>query len=539
MILGIFMAWHFVPYTLFSLCTAIIALLVAVIAFSRLELLGVWAFAGAMLGVAIWSFATAAESAVVDQATKILWSQIDYLGYCTVVPLIFLFGLEYTGHKRLDRRQMALLWLIPVITILLAWTNAWHGLVWSGFSPGDSSLNILIYHRGLWWWVPVAYYYLLTVMLMVILVRSYFHTAVHYRQQIRAVILGCIFPPVSGLIYAFNLSPWPGMDVSVAGFILSGFIFTWSIFRLGLLDQMPVARETLIEQLGDGVIVLDNQNRVVDINPAAKKLFQSPPDSLIGQPALALLAQQLGLDLSNLGEAESSLELKLPGEEIRYLEMYISFLHNHSAKISGRLILLRDITARKKVEFELQHAYQTLQSQLNEIQNLQSRLQEQAIRDSLTSLFNRRYLMEMLDRELARATRDRIPVSLVMIDIDHFKQVNDQYGHKAGDLVLQALSILFSSKIRRMDIACRYGGDEFFVVLPGASLDCACKRADEWRSEFEKLHINYGDQLVGATFSAGAAEFPVHGETVEEILSAVDRALYAAKTAGRNCVRTA
>jgi len=109
MILGIFMAWHFVPYTLFSLCTAIIALLVAVIAFSRLELLGVWAFAGAMLGVAIWSFATAAESAVVDQATKILWSQIDYLGYCTVVPLIFLFGLEYTGHKRLDRRQMALL----------------------------------------------------------------------------------------------------------------------------------------------------------------------------------------------------------------------------------------------------------------------------------------------------------------------------------------------------------------------------------------------------------------------------------------------
>jgi diguanylate cyclase (GGDEF)-like protein len=152
---------------------------------------------------------------------------------------------------------------------------------------------------------------------------------------------------------------------------------------------------------------------------------------------------------------------------------------------------------------------------LSEIQDLQSRLQELAIRDSLTGLYNRRYLMETLDRELSRAARDRVPLSLVMIDIDHFKQVNDQFGHKAGDMVLQALSILFSSKTRRMDIACRYGGDEFFVVLPGANLDCACKRAEEWRSEFEELRIHYGDLPVGTTFSAGVAEFHVHGETME------------------------
>jgi len=340
-------------------------------------------------------------------------------------------------------------------------------------------------------------------------------------------------------MYSFNLNPWPGMDLSASGCVLTSLIFAWSILRFGLLDLVPVAREALIEQLMDGVIVLDNQNRIVDVNPAARKLALVQPATWIGEPAETLLVRQFGLPLAALQLHSSSFEIQIASDPLTHLEIHVSILHGHRGQNSGRLILLRDITARRQVQTELQLAYQQLQAQLAEIRDLQGRLREQAVRDSLTGLFNRRYLVEMLDRELARAARERTPISLVMIDIDHFKLVNDRFGHKAGDLVLQALGVLFARYTRRSDIACRFGGEEFILVFPCSNLENASKRAEELRQEFENLTIHHEGHLVKSTFSAGVAEFPLHGSKGEEILSSVDRALYAAKAAGRNCVRTA
>lgn len=141
---------------------------------------------------------------------------------------------------------------------------------------------------------------------------------------------------------------------------------------------------------------------------------------------------------------------------------------------------------------------------------------------------------ETLERELSRAQRDIIPVSVVMLDIDHFKQLNDSYGHKAGDLVLQALAALLRAQSRRGDVACRFGGEEFVVVLPGASLLIAHERAEHWRVEFQKLVVTFGSLQLQATLSLGIAAFPQHGQTAESILDAADAALYRAKESGRN-----
>jgi diguanylate cyclase (GGDEF)-like protein len=289
----------------------------------------------------------------------------------------------------------------------------------------------------------------------------------------------------------------------------------------------------------DGVIVLDNQNRIVDINPAARKLAMVQPASWIGAPAETLLVRQFGLPLAALQLHSSSFEIQIATDPLTHLEIHVSFLRNRRGQNSGRLILLRDITVRKQVQTELQGAYQQLQSQLVEIRDLQEQLQEQAVRDSLTGLYNRRYLVEMLERELARAARDKTPICLVMIDIDNFKQVNDRFGHKAGDLVLQALGVLFTHFTRRSDIACRFGGEEFILVFPCSTLENSVKRTEELRQEFENLSIHHEGRLVKATFSAGVAEYPAHGGKDEEILASVDRALYVAKAAGRNCVKTA
>ena len=169
-----------------------------------------------------------------------------------------------------------------------------------------------------------------------------------------------------------------------------------------------------------------------------------------------------------------------------------------------------------------------------EIGLLQSKLREQAIRDPLTNIFNRRYLDETLDRELSRAAREDYPVCVIMVDIDHFKQVNDTHGHEAGDLVLKAIAETLSDHCRRGDFACRYGGEEFVVALPNITLETAYARAEDLRTSLNLLHVPYEYHHLSVTISMGIACFPEDGQTRDAILRAADQAMYAAKKAGRD-----
>ncbi len=170
---------------------------------------------------------------------------------------------------------------------------------------------------------------------------------------------------------------------------------------------------------------------------------------------------------------------------------------------------------------------------------LQKELEEQAIRDSLTGLYNRRFLDETLSRELSRAERDKYSVSVVLLDLDHFKVFNDTYGHDVGDMMLKQLGKLLTSQVRAGDIACRFGGEEFVVVMPKASLSVARQRANDWRQRFESQILIFEGDVLNATLSAGVSVYPMHGTTSEEIIRKADQAMYAAKAAGRNMVITA
>jgi len=200
------------------------------------------------------------------------------------------------------------------------------------------------------------------------------------------------------------------------------------------------------------------------------------------------------------------------------------------------LTALYDITERKRQEIELQKAHLLLQNNYREIAELQIKLQEQAIRDPLTGLFNRRYLEESIDREMARAARDKFPIGMIMIDIDHFKQVNDLHGHMAGDLILQDLAKLLTGGSRAGDIACRYGGEEFLLILPKAAKETTALRAEQWRTDFAALKTVYGEHVLQATISLGVAAYPEDGTTAAEIINAADQAMYHAKRLGRNRV---
>jgi diguanylate cyclase (GGDEF)-like protein len=172
--------------------------------------------------------------------------------------------------------------------------------------------------------------------------------------------------------------------------------------------------------------------------------------------------------------------------------------------------------------------------------NLRDTLRTQSIRDVLTGLYNRRYMEESLERELHRALRKQSTVGIIMLDIDQFKNFNDTYGHDAGDAVLRELGVLLQRNVRGEDIACRFGGEEFILILPDTNLEVTHQRAEIIRQVVRSMNIEYRRQALGlVTVSLGVAVFPEHTTNFEEIVQKADRALYQAKHNGRDRVEIA
>jgi diguanylate cyclase (GGDEF)-like protein len=176
-----------------------------------------------------------------------------------------------------------------------------------------------------------------------------------------------------------------------------------------------------------------------------------------------------------------------------------------------------------------------LRARLEEISLLQEKLSEQAIRDGLTGLYNRRYLDETLPRDLARAKREGYSLAVVMLDLDHFKNVNDTYGHAGGDEVLKAIAKVLSEGARESDVVCRYGGEEFLVALPRMSVAQALERVAVWRNTVNTTPVRHGEFAIGVRFSAGIAAYPEHGGEAYALIARADQALYQSKANGRNC----
>lgn len=225
-------------------------------------------------------------------------------------------------------------------------------------------------------------------------------------------------------------------------------------------------------------------------------------------------------DLQADPHAEVSLPLRAAGEVVGVIRIVTAQLHDFSAR---DIALVSAIADQVGTAIERAQLYETLR--------------DQSIRDPLTRLFNRRYMEETLEREIHQAIRRRLPLGILMIDLDHFKQFNDTYGHDGGDTLLRALGEFLQSHIRASDIACRYGGEEFLLIMPDTTLEAAKQRAEQLSQAIRALEVSHeGKPLGKVTLSIGVAIFPEHGEDGNAVVRAADEALYEAKEAGRNRV---
>lgn len=308
----------------------------------------------------------------------------------------------------------------------------------------------------------------------------------------------------------------------------------------------------LAEHSKDVIWTLDlATRRFTYVSPSIEGARGFTPEEVVSQPLSAALQPEsytrvmamLDDHLSRIEAGDQSAlsamtEVEQPHKNggTVFSEIVASFLLDAEGKPQTILGVSRDITERRRVEAQLREANDKLRGQLEEIENLHVALQEQAIRDSLTGCFNRRYLDETLERELSRSRREGYPLSLVILDLDHFKQINDTYGHQAGDQALVVLAETLRADIRHEDVLCRYGGEEFIILMPHMPLATAAERAEAWRQKIADIRVPFGKFELTFTTSAGVAAYPDHGKTPDELSQSADLALYLAKNGGRNRV---
>jgi diguanylate cyclase (GGDEF)-like protein/PAS domain S-box-containing protein len=471
-----------------------------------------------MLLVVVWLLTNMLEITSVELQDKIFWENMQYLGFVAAPVAYLALALQYSGRSQwLTRRRLLLLAVIPFITLALVWTNDFHGLIRRNIDiESAGSITQVAKTYGPWLWVHAGYTSLMCLTAIFLVAEALLNARTYYRWQHVTLLIGFIALPVISALYIYipgflsRLIPTPVLFVPPIAAI------AWGLFRYNLFNLAPIARDRIFENMSDGVIVLDSQNRIVDLNPAAQRILASPAYKAIGQAASSVLSDWPDLVRVCCGSENTQTELVIEsGNTPQNYELQASALTHHHQDAVGRLIILHNITMRKQVE---------------------ERLRCLSLTDPLTGLPNRRQLIGSLQNEVARARRYCIPLSMIMIDVDDLKHINDTYGHSTGDAALKMVARALRTISRKVDLAARYAGDEFILLMPHTLLDgaeCAARRL------LESMEPQIEDGIM-PTISVGVAILePGDDDQGKELLARADAALYMAKQSGRGQISTA
>lgn len=820
----------YTPYIWLLLTSVLILSSIACYTRHYQDVLSVRPFRILMWIVAAWASLYGLGISITNVPLKIFIVNVTYIPSVLSTLALLALALAYTGHANwLNRRRFILLLVMPVIFLAFAFTSEWHHfwrfdyqLFWSGSVP------ILVATKGPLYWVYFAYMLGLSIASFVILISSFRHRTLYFRNTL-ILTIGMFIPVLTGILYVFCLLPVRGFDWTPTSFILTGLLYTWAILHGRLFDVVPLARNTIVENIDDVMIVLNTRGFIIDFNRAAQTALALSP-ATIGTSPTTFSQPWAGIFQSHADVLSCKEEIFLElGDSVRSCELTVSPIQDEQANVLGKMFLFHDITKLKQAEADEReqrilaetlrdtaevlnstldydgvldkilrnvgrvvpadaaniallddrshlryvrfHGYEkhmisedelkkisfTLDSspifrrvfetgepviipdtyadpdwivvpsgawirsyavmpirikekvagvlnldsatpglytpkhihhlhafadqvaiaienarlfstaereimerkqaekklrQLSraveqspasivitdttgkieyvnprftqvtgysmeeaigqnprilktdktppgthqqlwesvtvgkewrgefvnrkrngdlyyeaaiispifdtngvithylavkediterkmaeeKILGLQAELREQAIRDPLTGLYNRRYLDETLERELSRAARESYPISFVMIDVDYFKNINDKFGHGAGDVILRNLARQIISLTRVADTVYRYGGEEFLAILPNASSEMAFQVTERWRKSFMGSTMPLEYKGFQATISCGISEYPTHGNTSDELIALADKAMYQAKAKGRNRV---
>ncbi len=490
-----------------------------------------------------WLLAASLEMAAQAPGCKQFWASMAWPGITLVPTFWALFLWQYVNSVR---RPLAprLLWVLslgPLLIWAAALSNPLHQLF---YGPATAPLSSepgapIRYQHGPLFYLAALYVYLFMLFCIAVVVRAAVNSQGVYRRHYLAFVLVTAVPWAANLSYVGFGWMLFGFDPTPFSFAFTLLAFAWLILGVRLFDLMPVARHVLLEALLDPVLVIDPRQRVIEANAAAlqlaglksawqgRRLADWP---VFGADLKALLARRGG---------EAQEQLLTLASTARHFEVRVRPIERSirgGSLFLGQMLYLRDVTQRHMSELKLAEALALSEERLRIISALHDQLREQALCDPLTGLYNRRYLDELFERERLRACRQGAPLALAMLDLDHFKQLNDTCGHLVGDDVLKAVAQHLLGNVRGSDAVFRIGGEEFLLILPGADGEEAQRRLELICQGLAAQPLNTRGGLQRVTLSAGLALYPAQGDDLDALLACADAALYRAKGAGRNRV---
>ena len=462
-----------------------------------------------VLAVFIFTTGYYFEITSLSEMSAIVATKLQYLGACYIAPFLLLFIMEYCG-KQISKLLIAAIMVLPTVTLVLVQMWPMNTLYYQEIVFVTDVVVPYLYVTGApFYYVFYLYTHLLTVAAAAIAFKFYRKSTTSIRKQALTLVIGILITLTGNIINIFKLTSWE-LDLTPIALSLTCILLGYSIFQQGLYRIVPIAREQIVESMSDGFILVDMEGRFIDANSAAKGLLPQLNNTIVGTP-LDELEELAWLSTVPL-QSEFWVEDQV-SKERKYHRISKTNIRFQQQEICSCFMIF-DITDTKQL--------------LNKVSDL-------AERDSLTGLVHRGAFYEKGWRLL----KNTGSACLLMIDLDYFKNINDQYGHLKGDEVLKETSLMLSKCVRNTDLLARYGGEEFCALLPGLGIKDALELAERIRRRMENYSFQSAQGNFNVTLSIGVAMYDsAKHVSFEELVADADMALYAAKSAGRNTVAT-
>jgi diguanylate cyclase (GGDEF)-like protein/PAS domain S-box-containing protein len=538
----------------FLLFACLFVLFVVVIAFNRITQTHKVYLAFHFV-IMLWPLGQFAVSTTDLPQYQALFAQMSFVAIGLLGPGLLFFVLFLTQRTSLLTPTRAVLAMIPsVLSIAGVIWNPHHGFM----KPVEGQYAERDYGPLFWLLALIQLGYMfVTLLLMFQTLKN--DSSANRRKQMAAALIGMFvltgFAALDLLVNVLlrdSLPVIPGL-LSL-GILLADCCFILAVYRFGLFDILTMAQQDIINHMAIGIVVVDEEGKVLEANREAQPFVQAVKGEVFSMEAfLAPLESQEQVReflYRYRHHPEERMRTDVSLVDNRYVSVEISPVLDESKSALGRLIMFYDVSEQRKLVDEMNRKNEALHERNLELITIQEelfrvnqKLEQMAVTDGLTGCYNRRFLMQQLEHEVLLNLRYRIPFSIFLFDIDHFKQINDLHGHLVGDEVIRKTADAVRASLRRTDILARYGGEEFTVYLPHTNQEQAGLLAERIMQAVMENRVDTGREQVGITISMGIVSVDTFDQQVLEIkeylrtlFSRADAALYKAKDEGRNRV---
>lgn len=468
-------------------------------------------------------------------ALKLFYSELAWYGIITTPISWMLFMTAYIRGYDLPNASLHTgLSIAAGITMLtIAITNDLHRLIYISVIPDPTPAypHQLYYEHGpVFFAAMIAIYFFMALMTVRTVWAAIYAPPVH-RGQFVGLLVAAMVPWAANAAYNLAGVRVFGFDPTPLAYVVVPLMYSVLVKRNQFLSLAPVALSAVVAAHPDGILVVSGNGLIAEANAAMRAIFGGK--QLVGKSFSDLGAAFGPADRVSLFDG-GELVHRWQREERSYeVRSVVVDAVRHSQSIA---YVLRDVTDYLRAQENLQVSTRLMEERLEANLRLQKQLHEMAHRDSLTGLNNRRILESISDRLIETAEAAGRSLVAVSLDLDHFKRLNDTFGHKAGDDALVAVATVLSRSLRPGEVAVRMGGEEFLVLMPHADIEEARARAEAWRAVIRSQPVASPQGAAEITFSAGIAAYPDTAASFEQMLQQADKAVYAAKRAGRNRV---